>query len=322
MKPVHNALFQSLIATSLLVAGFAEAQTFYQAPPAFDITIHTGMGTDVGSMQWSIAADPSGETGPNVLSELSYRDVKFSVFNASASVDIHRGWLRNSTLFMDYRAGQATSGEVQDSDYDGNNRTQEYSRSLSSAEDSSLGSLEIGISRAFQITEHTRLAPAVAYAHHYQNMVMTDGQQTIDLYNPANLGAFRGALNSSYSAEWNGAWAGVNWLYITRSHRLTLGYKQYWMDYHAEADWNLRSDFAHPKSFEHWAVGYGAGLDIQYEYQFSTNFSLSLSWFQNDWKTDPGEDRVYFADGTTGGSQLNEVTWKSTGYNMGLQLLF
>lgn len=324
MKPVQSALFQSfLVAPLLAIALSAQAYPWVPAATApFDLSIHTGMGTDTSTLQWSIAADPAGRTGPNVLSELTYRDVTFDVFNASAKLRIHRGWLQGSTVFMDYRNGQGSGGEVQDSDYNGNNRTEEYSRSLSSAKDSTMGSLEVGIAHPVQMTANTWLVPAVAYARHQQNMVMTDGEQTIDIYNPNNLGAFRGTLNSTYESEWSGAWAGMNWEYRTRYHQLALGYKHYWMDYHAEADWNLRSDFAHPKSFEHWAVGSGSKFDVSYSLHFSPTFSVNLSWYLLDWSTGTGEDKVYFANGTTGGSQLNEVTLESTGYNMGLQLLF
>lgn len=323
MKPVQSAIFQSFLALPF-VLGSASAFAYYtpQAPAPFDIAIHTGMGTDTSSLQWSIASDPSGRSGPNVLSELTYRDVTFKVFNASADITIHRGWLQGSTLFVDYRVGQGTGGEVQDSDYNGNNRTQEYSRSLSSAQDSSMQSIEVGLSHCIFLTQNTRLVPALAFAQHQQDMVMTDGRQTVDTYNPDNVGDFRGTLNSTYLSEWTGAWAGVNWEYRTRYHELSAGYRYYWLDYHAEADWNLRSDFAHPKSFEHWANGGGSAWELSYSLHFSQTFSMNLSWYRQDWSTGIGKDTVYFADGDSGSTQLNEVTWESTGYNMGLQLLF
>lgn len=324
MKFVRTVVSQSLLTASLLVSAAAsQAYPAFPVPTApFDLSVHTGMGADTSTLQWSIAADPTGKTGPNVLSELTYRDVTFTVFNASAELRIYRGWLQGSSIFLDYRTGQGTGGEVQDSDYNGNNRTQEYSRSLSSAKDSTLNSLELGIAHPVQMTASTWLVPAVAFARHQQNMVMTDGQQTVDTYNPSNLGAFRGTLNSTYTSEWTGAWAGMSWEYKTRYHQLALGYKHYWMNYHAEADWNLRSDFAHPKSFEHWAVGGGSKFDVRYALHLSPAFSVNLSWYRLDWGTGTGEDKVYFANGTTGGSQLNEVTLESTGYNLGLQLLF
>lgn len=322
MKPVHSPIFQSFLLLPLLAFPLSASAFYPKSPAPFDIRIDTGVGVDTSTLQWNIAADPSGRTGPNILSELSYRDVTFTVFNASADIHIHQGWLQGSTIFMDYRAGQATGGEVQDSDYNGNNRTQEYSRSLSSARDSTLRSIEIGVSHGISLTGNSRLVPALAVARHEQNMVMTDGRQTVDIYNPDNLGDFRGTLNSTYASQWTGAWTGMNWEYSTRFHQLSAGYRYYWLHYHAEADWNLRSDFAHPKSFEQWAHGGGSAWELSYKLSFSQAFSLSLSWYRQDWDTGTGKDKVYFADGSTGSTQLNEVTWESTGYNMGLQFLF
>ncbi|HEX4937825.1 MAG TPA: hypothetical protein VFX11_04065 [Candidatus Kapabacteria bacterium] len=317
MKPFSRLFFQRFLTVSLLSAGTA-APALAQAP--FDLKVHSGMGNETGNLQWSIADDPTGATGPNVLSELTYRDLQFSVFHASGELAFNHGALRNTVLFLDYQTGQATDGEVQDSDYNGNNRTREYSRSLSSAEESSLDGFTVGLGYRFRINQYNALTPMAAYTRQNQDLVMTQGQQVVDAYNPNNLGAFRGTLNSTYLTDWTGAWAGVRWNLETRAHTLALTLKNFWMDYHAEADWNLRNDFAHPKSFEHWATGGGTGVDLSYQYRLSNNFSLRADWYQQNWETGTGQDTVYFANGTTGGSQLNEVSWESTGFSMGIQL--
>lgn len=317
MKPVSRLFFQHFLTVSLLTAG-SISSAFAQAP--FDLSIQSGMGNQTGNLQWSIADDPSGQSGPNVLSELTYRDVQFSVFHASGEVRFNQGRLRDSLLFLDYQTGQANGGEVQDSDFNGNNRSQEYSRSLSSAEESSLNGFTLGTGRRFRISQHNVLTPMAAFTRQQQEMVMTQGKQIVDAYNPSNLGAFRGTLNSSYATEWTGAWAGVQWSFETRDHQLALSVKNFWLDYYAAADWNLRSDFAHPKSFEHQAAGTGTGIDLSYQYQFSQNFSLRMNWFQQNWETETGQDTVFFANGTTGGSQLNGVSWESSGFSMGLLL--
>lgn len=315
MKTVSRRFCQSLLSVSLLgTASLAWAQ----AP--FDLKLLSGMGNQTGNLQWSIADDPTGQDGPNVLSELSYRDVQFSVFHVSGEILFTQGALRNKLLLLDYYTGQATDGEVQDSDYRSNNRTGEYSRSLSSAEQSSLGGLTLGLGHRFQMNQYSVLTPMLAYTRHHQDMVMTQGVQVIDIYNPNNLGRFRGTLNSNYNAEWSGAWAGVRWSLESPDHQLSLTLKNYWLDYYAEADWNLRSDFAHPKSFEHNTAGGGLGLDLSYQYRISSALFLRMSWFQQKWDTEAGQDTVFFADGSTGGSQLNEVSWESTGISMGLQL--
>ena len=41
-----------------------------------------------------------------------------------------------------------------------------------------------------------------------------------------------------------------------------------------------------------------------------------------DWSTDEGTDRVFFADGTIAKTQLNEVNWSSYALSLGLSLRF
>ena len=302
----------------LLLGIFAIDSAWAQAP--FDIQIHSGMGTQTGTLQWSIAGDASGKTGPNVLSELTYRNVSYSVFEASGEVRFNEGWLSDSTLFLEYRKGQANDGQAQDSDYNGNNRTQEYSRSTSSTNNSSMDALTIGVGYRFYLSDHTSLQPMAAFTQNHQTMLMTDGTQVVDTYNPTNIGAFRNPLDSRYATSWTGGWAGLQWHYETPTQRFGLSVKEYAMDYHAEANWNLRKDFAHPKSFEQWSYGNGTGIDLSYQYLVSENFSLWANWFKQSWKANPGRDRVYFADGTTSDSHLNGATWDSTGVSLGLLL--
>lgn len=317
MKPVSRLFFQHFLSASFLSA-VAISPALAQAP--FDLRVSSGVGNQTSNLQWSIADDPTGQTGPDVLSELTYRDLQFSVFHAAGELNINHGRLRNTLLFLDYQTGQADDGEVQDSDYDGNGRSQEYSRSLSSAEESSLDGFTAGVGYRFAINTYNSLTPLAAFTRQSQDLIMTQGRQVVDTYNPRNLGAFRGTLNSSYLTEWTGGWAGLRWNLETRDHILALTFKNFWLDYHAEADWNLRNDFAHPKSFEHWAAGTGTGFDLSYQYRFSRYFSMRADLYQQRWETGTGQDTVYFADGTSGGSQLNEVSWDSTGFSMGLQL--
>lgn len=324
MKPVchsHSPVLLAVLTVPLSILPLA-AQADYNRASPFDISIHTGMGVDTGSLRWSIAGDPQGSTGPDILSELSYRDLNFKVYRIQGDIQIHQGWLRGSNLFVDYKTGRASAGEVQDSDYTGNNRTREYSRSLSSARDSTLDVLELGIGYRIPLGQTTSLLPAIALTRQQQSLKMTNGQQTVDTRDPGNLGRFRGTLDSTYDTEWLGGWAGLSWEYKTRYQRLSLGYRYYRMDYHAEADWNLRTDFAHPKSFEHWAVGGGGHLDLAWTLHLTSSLALNASWFRQEWSTGTGRDRVYLANGTTASSQLNDVNWQSEGYNLGLQLAF
>lgn len=309
-------IHKALIFFSILL-GLVSIQVKANAP--FDVEIHTGMGNTQGTLVWNIAG---GSDGPNILSELTYKDVKFTEYTAQANIKFIQSILRNYDLFMSYSSGVAVDGSVQDSDYEGDNRNQEYSRSKSSAESSTMRNFELGAGYEFAIFQHQVIKPMLAYTFKQQNMVMTEGEQVLDTSNPLNIGPFRNTLNSQYNAEWQGAWMGLQWGLQTLRHDLQLTAKYFWLDYHAEADWNLRSDFAHPKSFEQWATGTGTGLTIFYRYNLSQVFSFWLNWSQENWATAPGQDVVYFADGSNGRTRLNEVSWKSTSMTTGLVVRF
>ena len=49
---------------------------------------------------------------------------------------------------------------------------------------------------------------------------------------------------------------------------------------------------------------------------------LNVNFDYQDWSTDNGTGKVFFADGTTAKTQLNEVNWTSYTLMMGLSLRF
>jgi hypothetical protein len=110
----------------------------------------------------------------------------------------------------------------------------------------------------------------------------------------------------------------------TFAHRFEtfFSYEYHWADYEAEADWNLADRFEHPKSFEHDADGNGwiirAGFNLVLQRHIAVNFNFDYQ----DWSTDNGTDKVFFADGTTAKTRLNEVNWTSYALSLGLSVRF
>ena len=102
---------------------------------------------------------------------------------------------------------------------------------------------------------------------------------------------------------------------INEKITLSAGVEYHWTTYKAEANWNLRKDFAHPKSFEHDADGTGLVLSLGGGYAFSDRWSLGLNLNYQKLSTDPGIDRFYLANGTISEARLNEV-------NLGSPLLY
>ena len=82
-------------------------------------------GYRLDDLDWSIAGNLNG-TNPNIVSELTWSDLESYQLKLGGKGTIDRVfYLRGSAAF-----GWVLSGDVQDSDYNGDDRTQEFSRSI------------------------------------------------------------------------------------------------------------------------------------------------------------------------------------------------
>ncbi len=293
-----------LFSVFLLLAGNVSAER--EASFAFN----NGYRSD--DLDWNIAGDSAG-SNPNILSELNWSDLKIYQLKAEGKVILDWFYLRGS---MDY--GWILDGENQDSDYLGDNRTLEFSRSNNSSDNGNVMDASVGVGFSFEPGPGwLRITPLAGYSLHEQNLTMTDGFQTF----PA-IGPFSG-LNSTYDTQWNGPWAGIDFA-IEASRRLTLfgSFEYHWADYEAEANWNLRTDFAHPKSFEQIADGKGIVISAGGTYAIDRHWLINANFDYLNWSTDAGIDRTFFADGTTLSTRLNEVNWSSFAALFGIMYRF
>ena len=274
-------------------------------------------------LDWNIASDPSGTFTPNILSELTWQEVE------SVQLTVDFSGLISELLF--YRVNVAVAsirkGQNQDSDYNGNDRTLEFSRSNNNASSGTLSDFSgaIGIPFTFGDNAATllRVTPLIGYSYHSQKFSMTDGVQTIATSGiTPDLGPFPG-LNSSYEAEWYGPWLGIELkLGITQNVEVSLVLEHHEGDYLGIGNWNLRSDFQHPKSFEHVADASGdlVSLNLAIVSDYAWNWLFSIQ-FQS-WQADSGIDTVFFSDNTVGVTRLNEVNWQAITVSLGFEIPF
>ena len=298
----------------LIMIGPALAWSADASDPALlwrdsEVSLSAGYRTD--DLDWNIAASPSGGS-PNILSELTWRDLEIFQLGLEARVVVHQLFIIKGMV----KRGFINNGKNQDSDYDGDNRTLEFSRSNNSADDGYTWDGSIGIGPRFTFgLDYLELTPLVGYAYHEQNLTMTEGRQTIP-----PTGAFPG-LHSAYDTQWYGPWLGLD-LRISAGRPLGTiknvvffaSFEYHWVDYDAQADWNLREDFAHPKSFEHEANGHGYFVAAGAKFYFDRRWDISLAYSVAQWNTDAGTDRVFIITGgevVTAETRLNKVNWKS-----------
>ena len=293
---LQHALLVSLLAA--LPAAKASTDT------PMDISVSLGYRED--NLDWNIAGG-----GVNVLSELSWKNLAIAQAQATAKLNIKNDW----RIRTDLGHGRITSGTNQDSDYSGNNRTREFSRSNNKT-GGNVVDASIGIGKTLRLLDQTvgkfiYVTPSIGWSVHQQNLTITDGVQTIPATGPIV------GLASSYATQWQGPWIGVDALVETGGNlSLTASAEYHLADYSAKANWNLRNDFAHPVSFKHTAKGQGIGGSVGVSYPVARSWTMNLILNYHQWSTRAGSDAVYFSDGSVGYTRLNTVNWESTAYNL------
>ncbi len=270
-------------------------------------------------LYWNIAGNHRG-CCPNVLSELAWSDVQ------AVQIKGYFNLIFSKHITLESRAAYGTilTGDNQDSDYISNNRTGEFSRSNNDASGGELTDLSVGLRFLLGRTEGKVVSRGVwvyskmGYSYHEQNFVMREGYQTLsvdvpeyDLY-PPPVGPFAG-LKSSYETVWRGPWVGLAAEFaLSESDFLSVEYQFHLAEYIGVGNWNLRSDFEHPKSFEHRADGVGHILDIVYKRQLSKTWGMGFGLLIENWKTDEGDAKYFYSNGDRGSTQLNEVIYSSS----------
>jgi len=272
-----------------------------------------GLGYRIDQLDWNIAGDTSGGN-PNILSELTWDDLEILQLQLAGQLELNEiPYLKkNLQVQANISFGKIWSGTAQDSDYGGYNRAAESARSASDADKGMTFDLSGAVGPIFEFEKLPgfRVIPLIGYGFNMQALTMTDGEQ-ISLVE-GNPSTPIPGLDSSYTVYWYGPWLGANVEYTFRN-KLTLatGLEYHWVEFFAQADWNLRTDFEHPVSFEHEASGSGVVWNIDGSYPLSNQWEWLFSATVQDWNASDGTDRTFFADGSVAKTRLNQVNWDS-----------
>ncbi len=300
--------------------------------------LNTGYRRD--EFNWSIAgfippppANPADDILPglppqyrnqsvNIISELTWSDIEV----LQLEFELQKRFRKTFRIKGSLAYGLIFDGKNQDSDYAGNDRTLEFSRSNNSADDGETWDLSFGFGyEFFFVSDKIGVTPFVGLSFQGQNFTMTDGFQTVSNFGfPADIGPFSG-LDSSYDADWYGPWIGLEGAFYDRRANLAAsrqeifgGVELHYAYYDARANWNLRGDFAHPVSFEQESDGYGGVLYIGYKFFFNPRWSLNFNGKYQRWETKSGTHTFLWSDGTSSDTRLNEVDWESFSVTAGV----
>ncbi len=282
-------------------------------------------GYRVDELSWNIAGNRRG-SDPTVLSELDWTDVEsltLSVVNRTLIKD--RIYLK---AHLD--CGLVASGDNRDSDYNGDDRTQEYSRSINGVDGNSVWDASIGLGPRFSFfNTGLFLCPMLGYAMAEQDFTIVDGNQVLSKP-PLSIstGPIEG-LDSRYQTRWQGPWIGMDILFsvplekgpLTSLEILFTG-EYHWVDYSADANWNLRTDLQHPVSYAHEAQGNGMFLGATVGIRTQSRWGFTVGMQMRKMSTDAGLDRIYHTNGNVSVTRLNEVDWRAFVFETGLSYQF
>lgn len=270
--------------------------------------------------QFSIAGDTDG-ANPNVLSELTWKDLKMTQLKAKGEITVDQRFVLDG--MMSY--ADIYDGEVQDSDYFSDNHADEFSRSVSRADDGSAIDWSYGLGYKFSLGSVSKellsddiwFTALGGFSRHELNLIAIDGRQVV-----GGSGPLPPQLHTSYWAEWEGPWTGFELIGKRKKISALFRFEYHMADYYGSANWNLRDDFQHPKSFEHIADGRGLVLNLGAAYQLNDHWNLNFNADLQDWQAWEGLDRTFFSDGSVIDTQLNQIKWNSTALMFGASCLY
>lgn len=280
---------------------------------AVDTAIWLGTGYRQDELDWTIA----GSNGtPNVMSELSWKDLQMVEVSGGISGELF--CIGAYRINADY--AWILHGRNRDSDYAGDNRTIEYSRSDNKASRGEAFDLKAGIGTHYTFCGLV-ITPLTGYALMEQHLTMYHGNQTIDLIG-FGLGRFKG-LHNRYNTTWQSPWVGIDLFYDTECDFTFYGsFEYHWPYYRAKGHWNLRTDFI--GDFIHRGNGHGCWSTIAATYALCSGFNCGISGEALIFKIKDGTDTTKFIDVITdtngniigeqvftGRTKLNVVNYRS-----------
>lgn len=265
----------------------------------FLMSFSTGLQSQ--NFNWSIAGNRAGQS-PNILSELKWQNLKIVILGLTVDYTINPKLI----LHSDYQGGQVFIGKVSDIDYQGDNRSQEIYNSLFDSDKGSQNIFNVSVSYRILSCRWLQLALSTGYVCNIQHYFLLDHQ-----------GIYDANLNSTYTGIWQGIKTGATGnILLTRKLTANVFCAYSRINFRANGNWNLISDFEHPVSYKHNATGFTLDPAIKLNYSLCQFWSLYLTGRSGIWQTGNGTDVLYLTNGEKPQTQLNGVNFNY--YYMGI----
>jgi hypothetical protein len=281
----------------ILCARLAYAQ---QADSKLQVDIGTGYQKE--NFRWSISGNIKGQN-PNVLSELKWTNIGGQNVATAVSYNIWKCFV----VYSDYSYQFISSGTVNDSDYDADNRGNNTYSQTFNANKGSASLWNLGAGYIIFNKYRFSMIPYIGYGESKEVLRLLD------------RGGTSPGLNSSYGPQWKGGFAKVSsslTMALKLKFKADVTYHQ--VSYNSNGNWNLITSFQHPVSYRHHAKGYVIAAGGKLNYQVANHLAIQIGGSYFTWQTGNGTDLLYLNNGQIDQTQLNGVSRVGFGVSGGV----
>ncbi|ANI88129.1 hypothetical protein A9P82_01655 [Arachidicoccus ginsenosidimutans] len=277
----------SIFKCSIIAFTFFCSKTTAQKYLKKKLKIEFGTNYSVDNFKWSIAGNQQGKN-PNVLSEITYKSIKRFGIAMNLHYNITNQFFFNVTLNHLY----TINGQVTDIDYAGDNRTYPNSQLLFKSKKGKENMFNPYIDYLILKDKKINLVIGIGY-NVTKNSYYFTSEQASD-------------IKTIYYPTWQAAQLHTMLTsHLFNKFAIELRINESYLFYHATANWLLRTDFNHPKSFTDKAQGYGTDLDLEFKYCLFKHITINLSGIYSNWKTNAGIDVLYLSNGSNTRTKMN-----------------
>jgi len=355
IKAVLVAIIMTIISADMAHAQLQPQKQFEPFLTRGKTTWSVNTGVRINTFEWNIASDTTGTATPNILSELTWRDLVMLEVNGEVRheepMDIGRlkGGLH---LEANVNGGTAIDGENQDSDFNGDNRTAEFSRTIADASGGYAvgGSAAVGYKfymtgdptrraenilkskRAQTASGRARQARAIRQAMHNATPVVTMTpligyavdqhdyrMKSVDQVIPANGPIGIDDFDWHYLSTWYGPFVGLEAEIKGKKNMLRLRGEYHETEFYGEGFWRGRAGFRQDPSYVQEASGNGYLINAEYAHALGEDYALTVDGTYKIREATDGTDKTFFVTNNSGAVRLNEVNDESISMHLGVR---
>ncbi len=282
-KGFMRKLFATLALLSLPLASQANLNCYWGDPlcwPPFikEMEFKLGTGYRQDNFYWNVGGFEDqfndDEGFPEIATEVMWKDLNIWTVNGELEV-ITCG---DVLLRAEGTWGKIYHGDVRDSDYAGEERTEEFSRIYAEASKGFVYDLSATIGYRYCYVEGSLfIIPMAGFSYSTQHLHMYDGELVINVDPTTGLVGPIGDIEGSqtYKAQWRGPWIGLNLQWnVDYCFDVFAEYQYHWTEFDGLGDGDLMPEYA--GDFKQHAHGKGHLFKVGGEFNFHDGWILGL----------------------------------------------